>query len=67
MNTYRTTPPGTTLLLLGTKRGLFLLTSPDRERWTVEPGGLSGRRIFNAVLDQREGHRLFAAENGDFF
>jgi BNR/Asp-box repeat len=67
MNTRRTFPLGTTLLLLGTKRGLFLLTSQDRERWTIEPGSLSGRRIFHAILDQREGHRLFAAENGDFF
>lgn len=58
---------GTTLLLVGTKRGLLLLTSKDRQRWDVAGPFLKGRRIFNAALDQRAGHRLFAAENGDFF
>jgi len=58
---------GTTLLAVGTKRGLFLLSSKDRESWEIEATSLKGRRIFNATLDQREDHRLFAAENGDFF
>jgi photosystem II stability/assembly factor-like uncharacterized protein len=67
MNSRRTYTPGTVLVLVGTKRGLFLLTSQDRERWEVEATALKGQRIFNAVLDQRNGHRLFAADNGDFF
>lgn len=58
---------GTTLLLLGTKRGLFLMTSPDRERWECRPTSLTGSRVFSGVLDQRQGRRIFAAENGDFF
>jgi BNR/Asp-box repeat len=58
---------GTTLLFVGTKRGLFLLSSRDRQGWTVEGPMLKGRRIFNAILDQRDGARLFAADNGDFF
>ena len=60
-------PKGTTILLVGTKRGLFLLTSRDRQGWAVESQALKGSRIFNAVLDQRNGRRMFAADNGDFF
>ncbi|HXR65049.1 MAG TPA: sialidase family protein, partial [Ktedonobacteraceae bacterium] len=60
-------PQGTTVLAVGTKRGLFLLSSQDRVTWNVEPASLKGRRIFHAILDQRSGQRLFAAENGDFF
>ncbi|MBO0781996.1 MAG: hypothetical protein J2P37_24515 [Ktedonobacteraceae bacterium] len=60
-------PNGTILLAIGTKRGLFLLTSRDRVHWEVENTALNGRRIFYAVFDQRSGCRLFAADNGDFF
>lgn len=52
---------------MGTKRGLFLLTSPDRASWEVQGPFLKGHRIFYAALDQRSGQRLFAADNGDFF
>jgi photosystem II stability/assembly factor-like uncharacterized protein len=67
MNSRRTYTPGTVLVLVGTKRGLFLLTSRDRETWEVETTALKGHRIFYATLDQRRSHRLFAADNGDFF
>src|SRR5207245_9559494 len=59
--------PCTGLLTVGSKRGLFLLTSRDRKMWEVEATALKGHRIFYAVLDQRSGRRLFAADNGDFF
>jgi photosystem II stability/assembly factor-like uncharacterized protein len=59
--------PGTVLMTVGTKRGLFLLSSTDRERWDVEATALKGTRVYNAALDQRDGQRLFAADNGDFF
>jgi photosystem II stability/assembly factor-like uncharacterized protein len=60
--------PGTTLLMVGTKRGLFLVTSADRKNWTVTPTAPTIGRVFNATLDQRGGKkRLFAADNGDFF
>ena len=59
--------PGTTVLALGTKRGLFLMISRDREHWDILPTTLPGHRIFYATLDQRAGCRLFAADNGDFF
>lgn len=67
MNQQRTYPQGTVVMLVGTKRGLFLLTSKDRETWNLNGPMLKGRRIYHAVLDQRERCRLFAAENGDFF
>src|SRR5713101_62863 len=59
--------PGTVLVSVGTKRGLFLLTSQDRETWNVEATTLKGHRVYHAILDQRDGCRLFAADNGDFF
>jgi photosystem II stability/assembly factor-like uncharacterized protein len=64
---HRPYAQGTMLVLVGTKRGLFVLTSSDRETWNIEAPTLKGRRIFSAILDQRNGYRLFAAENGDFF
>jgi photosystem II stability/assembly factor-like uncharacterized protein len=67
MSGSTTFAPGTVLVLVGTKRGLFLLSSRDRVRWEVNATELTGRRIFYATLDQRSGHRMFAADNGDFF
>jgi photosystem II stability/assembly factor-like uncharacterized protein len=67
MNHRKTYEPGTIVLLVGTKRGLFLLTSRDREKWEVETTTLKTSRVFFATLDQRDGQRLFAADNGDFF
>ena len=59
--------PGTTVLALGTKRGLFLATSQDRRHWDIQATTLPRHRIYNAIFDQRAGCRLFAADNGDFF
>src|SRR5258708_39656981 len=67
MNQHSKYAQGTTLLAVGTKRGLFLLSSKDRETWEIEATPLKGRRIFNAILDQRKVNRLFATENGIFF
>jgi hypothetical protein len=67
MSGHTTFSKGTVLVLVGTKRGLFLLSSKDRERWELTSTTLGSNRIFNAALDQRDGRRLFAADNGDFF
>ena len=67
MASHQALKPGTIMLLVGTKRGLFLLTSNDREKWEIAETGLTGQRIFYAILDQRKGQRVFAAQNGDFF
>ncbi|TMB82786.1 MAG: exo-alpha-sialidase, partial [Chloroflexi bacterium] len=58
---------GTVVVLVGTKRGLFTLTSKDREHWDIEGPALRGHRVYHAILDARNGYRLFAADNGDFF
>lgn len=54
------------MLLVGTKRGLFLLTSRDRKTWSVETHTLKGSQVYNAMFDRRTG-RMFAADNGAFF
>ncbi|HLZ59517.1 MAG TPA: hypothetical protein VKR06_21430 [Ktedonosporobacter sp.] len=59
--------PGTTVLLVGTKRGLFLCSSRDRAKWNIEPTGLQGQPVFYAIVDQRDNCRLFAAENTEIF
>jgi photosystem II stability/assembly factor-like uncharacterized protein len=50
----------TTLLLIGTRRGLLLATSPDRRAWTLSAPALEGREVFHAFRDERTGH-LWAA------
>ena len=60
-------PAGTVLLYVGTKRGLFVLSSRDRKNWKVESHTLTGTHVYNAVLDTRNGRRAYAADNGDFF
>jgi photosystem II stability/assembly factor-like uncharacterized protein len=61
--------PGTIVLTVGTKRGLLLISSPERQHWRVEATKLESQpsRIYHALLDTRNHHRLFAADNGDFF
>ncbi len=61
-------PSGTVVLLVGTKRGLFVFTSRDRATWTSGGQLLDTSRVFNATLDQRGvTPRMFAADNGDIF
>ena len=68
MSAVQQLPSGSVVLLVGTKRGLFVVSSTDRRTWSTEPvASLEAKRIFNATLDQRDGRRLFVAENGDFF
>lgn len=54
------------LLLAGTKKGLFILTSPDRERWAVREPVLRGREVYHAIRDARSG-RFFATSNDAWF
>jgi len=55
-----------TLLLAGTRKGLFLLTSADRRRWRLEGPFQSGKEINHAIYDPRSG-RLFATANDPWF
>jgi photosystem II stability/assembly factor-like uncharacterized protein len=63
-NTYE---KGSILLLAGTRQGLFLISSADRQHWQVEKTQLEARpaRIFYAAFDARNHYRLFVADNGE--
>jgi photosystem II stability/assembly factor-like uncharacterized protein len=54
------------LLLVGTKKGLFLFTSADRRRWSASGPFQAGREINHAVFDKRSG-RVFATANDSWF
>jgi hypothetical protein len=49
-------------LLVGTKRGLFVLRSdPERRDWQMDGPLLEGREVFHAFLDPRNGRTAWAA------
>ena len=54
------------LLVVGTKKGLFLLTSPDRTRWELTGPFHTGREINHAIYDVRTG-TIFATVNDAWF
>src|SRR5579884_1856341 len=58
--------PGTVVLLAGTKRGLFTLSSTDRKTWNIDQYSLDAVPVYNAIWDQRTG-RMFATDNNVFF
>ncbi len=50
------------LLLIGTRKGLFLARSDtERRRWQLEGPRLAGYEIYHAVLDPRDGATAYAA------
>jgi photosystem II stability/assembly factor-like uncharacterized protein len=50
-------------ILVGTRKGLFVLVSGDERReWTIEGPHLEGWDVFHAVLDPRDG-AIYAATN----
>jgi hypothetical protein len=55
-----------TLLLIGTKKGLFLFTSDDRRAWKMRGPFITGKEINHAVFDART-KRIFAAANDAWF
>ena len=57
------TSPGTRLLV-GTKRGLFVVTSDAaRDAWTVSPPLLAGREVYHAFIDGRDGTAWAATDH----
>ncbi len=48
---------------VGTRRGLFLATSPDRRTWRLDGPYLEGREVFYAFRDNRTPGRVWAATN----
>lgn len=54
------------LVLVGTKKGLLLFTSADRERWQTRGPFLRGKEVYHAICDPRTG-RIFATSNDAWF
>ena len=51
-------------LLIGTRRGLFIARSDDMRRsWTLSAPLLSGREIYHAFVDPRDGRTIWAASS----
>jgi hypothetical protein len=55
-----------TLVLVGTKKGLFLFESSDRKQWKMTGPFHAGREINHAVHDRRN-HGIFATANDSWF
>jgi photosystem II stability/assembly factor-like uncharacterized protein len=55
-----------TLLLAGTKKGLFIFTTNDRNRWELSGPLQPGKEINHAVFDGRSG-RIYATANDAWF
>lgn len=54
------------LLLAGTKKGLFLFESSNREQWNIRGPFLRGKEVYHAIRDPRTG-RIFATSNDVWF
>jgi len=55
-----------TLILAGTKKGLFILSSTDRRRWELLGPFQNGREVNHATYDGRSG-RIYATANDSWF
>ena len=55
---------GEVLILVGTKKGAFILNSDQaRKDWSMMGPYSPGSEVFHMVYDQREGGRVLAASN----
>lgn len=56
--------PAPVKLLIGTKRGLFVARSDaDRSRWHISPPRLTGREVYHAFIDSRDGTAWAATDH----
>jgi photosystem II stability/assembly factor-like uncharacterized protein len=55
-----------TVLLAGTKKGLLIFTSTDRQRWDLSGPFIAGKEINHAIFDARTG-RIHATANDAWF
>lgn len=51
---------GDTLLVVGTRKGLFMFNSRDRKRWSSRGPFFEGDTIRHAILDPNDGKTVFA-------
>jgi hypothetical protein len=56
---------GDTLVVAGTKKGLFVLHSRDRRRWHTQLVGFEGNPVYHAMLDPADGTTLWAGVTSD--
>ncbi len=52
---------GDTIVIAGTRKGLFLFTSTDRRTWRSSGPSHPGDTVRHAILDPRDGKTLYAA------
>ncbi|MHB8586119.1 MAG: WD40/YVTN/BNR-like repeat-containing protein [Thermoplasmatota archaeon] len=52
---------GDTVVLAGTRKGLFMLSSKDRAHWTLSGPEFSGTTVHHAAIDARNGTTFYAA------
>ncbi len=52
---------GDTIVVAGTRKGLFLLSSKDRRTWHSSGPFLEGLEVRDAILDPRDGKTVYAA------
>jgi hypothetical protein len=62
MATGKSGAPGEVLVLVGTQKGAFLLSSDAaRKRWKIDGPHFRGEAVYSMALDDRGGrHRIFA-------
>jgi len=58
--------PMKTLVLAGTKKGLFVFTSSNRNDWQLHGPFQTGREVNRAIYDSRSG-RIYATSNDAWF
>lgn len=51
---------GSTVVLVGTKKGGFIFHSPDRRRWSVAGPYMEGMPVYHMILDPRDGQTVYA-------
>ena len=58
------TPPGDVLLMVGTRKGSFLLSSDaSRKSWQIQGLYSAGGDVFHLTYDPRDGGRVLSATN----
>src|SRR5437899_12098482 len=56
---------GETLVVVGTRKGLFLFHSRDRKRWSSRGPYFEGNEIRHAILDPSDGKTVYAAATSE--
>ena len=60
--------PGSLLVLVGTRKGAFILTGDQsRRQWQIDGPFNPGTDVFHLVYDQRNGGTIFSASNSMWF